>query len=116
MPVRARICAATAPCAFAALVLLTSCRAPPPEQPAVDPAEKYARLLIDFPFGGRPVRWWRDRLAELSPGGAHPDAALYRMTVERAAKNGLAVDEATNRVRPGQEVTVQILVRLGVLQ
>ncbi|MBI1945748.1 MAG: hypothetical protein HYS27_08630 [Deltaproteobacteria bacterium] len=100
----------------ALIALLPACREPATEAPAADPAVKYARLLIDFPFGGQPVRWWRGRLAELSPGGAHADAALYRLTVERARKNGLVVDEATNGVRPGQEVTVQILVRLGVLQ
>ncbi len=101
---------------IAALALACACAEPLPPPPPEDPAVKYARLLIDFPFGGQPVRWWRARLAELAPGGAHPDATRYRYTVERARKNGLDVDETTNGVRPGKEATVQLLVRLGVMQ
>ncbi len=102
--------------AIALATVLAACAEPAPPPPPEDPAAKYARLLIDFPFGGQPVRWWRSRLAELAPNGAHPDPALYRLTVERARKNGLDVDEGKNGVRPGKEVTVQLLVRLGVLQ
>lgn len=113
MLARTLTAALVAHCVVAAL----ACGAPaPPAEPVDDPAVKYARLLIDFPFGGQPVRWWRGRLAELAPGGAQADAELYRLTVERARKNGLVVDEATNGVRPGKEVTVQLLVRLGVLR
>lgn len=103
-------------CALAVLVAALGCADAAPPAPPPDPVVKYAGLLTDFPFGGRKLGWWSARLAELAPGGAHPDATLYRLTVDRARNNGLVVDEASNTVQPGQEVTVLLLLRLGVLQ
>lgn len=50
--------------------------------------------------GGRPIAWWSERLARLRRDGP---ADLYRLTVERARLNGLAVVE-----REGGEVAVAL--------
>jgi hypothetical protein len=73
----------------------------------------YASYLTRFPFGGRTLEWWQERLVELSPAGTHPDAALYALTVERAEKNGLVVEGKGSAltVRPDPKLTEIIMKR-----
>ncbi len=72
--------------------------------------DKYAIYLTRYPFGGRTLEWWQERLRSLAPGGASADPALFALTVERARKNGLEVS-ADNVVKPGAALTAVILKR-----
>ena len=82
---------------------------------ALDPA-KYSAYFTQYPFGGHTLEWWETRVAELAPGGAHADASLYALTVERAQKNGLAVDATGSRivVKPTPAMTAVLMQRLEV--
>ena len=81
----------------------------------IDPS-KYAAYLVRYPFGGHRVEWWETRLEELAPGGAHADAALYQLTVERAQQNGLVVTNNNGRITvvPNPQLATTIIARLGV--
>ncbi|HEY6098192.1 MAG TPA: hypothetical protein VIW03_02100 [Anaeromyxobacter sp.] len=104
-----------------ALALLACSRAPePPPPPAASPAPPGAATAsaplsgldagkasaLGLPSGtttrayagGRPIAWWSERLAKLKREGPED---LYRLTLERARLNGLAVVE-----KDGGEIAV----------
>ena len=88
--------------------------APAPDGP-LDPA-KYAAYFTQYPFGGHDLEWWATRLEELGPKGAHADAKLYALTVDRAHKNGLVVEDQGPHlvVKPKPELAAVLMKRLEV--
>jgi hypothetical protein len=103
--------------ALAGAIVTSSCRKGDAVVDAdpLDPA-KYAAYFTHYPFGGRDLDWWQAQLADLSPSGAHPDAKAYALTVERAQRNGLVVEESGGRitVKPDRATTEVLMRRLEV--
>jgi hypothetical protein len=52
----------------------------------------HAATMDQARFGGQPVEWWGERLQKLKARG---DTERYRLTLDRAKRNGLVFDEKT---------------------
>jgi hypothetical protein len=104
------------PWALALATALLACRsgadapasAPAPTSaplPAPAPELRPLQHIIPAYAGGRPIAWWSERLGKLRREGPQD---LYRVTLDRARRNGLEVIE-----EDGGAVSVRALAAAG---
>jgi len=79
-------------------------------------ADRYARYLRHYPFGGRTADTWAEQLARLKPGGAEENPQLFALTKKRASRVGLIVTQEGSAltVEIGPAMTERLLERLEV--
>ena len=89
-------------------------REAPPPAPTLH--DKYAKYMTSYPFGGRTVLWWSERLNELEKGGGANDKAMFELTLARAKAAGLEAAKVDGVwiVNPSEPLTKDVFSRLGV--